>query len=220
MNFNKFRELYNYEIPNELLNQIEYRKYGVNDFILKIGDQIDGLYFLLEGKYYVSSLEITGKELLLRYSKRAAILGDIEFFENCTIQSNCIAVEECEFAYISRNTYDKYLKNDIKFKQLLLEELAYKLRTCTISSRVIALSPVSVRLAAYYCTLESMHSNSEYINSKTLDEIASLIGTTKRHLNRILKKWSEEDIISRDGDNVKILDWSMIDEYSNGVRFE
>ncbi len=220
MNLEKFKSLYNYEFPDEVLNQLQHRTYESNDFILKTGDEIDGLYFLIEGRYYVSSLEITGKELLLRYSKKPSILGDIETLDQCTIQSNCIAIEKCEFIYVPLNLYEKYLKNDIDFTQLLLKELSYKLKTCTISSRVIALSPVSVRLAAYYCTIESTHLNSEYITSNTLDEIASLIGTTKRHLNRILKHWSEEGSIHRNGDNIQILNWGVINKHSNGVRFE
>ena len=83
-----------------------------------------------------------------------------------------------------------------------------------------ALSPVSVRLAAYYCTVESTSTNSEYITSNNLDEVASLIGTTKRHLNRILKQWSEEGIIHRNGDQIQIVNWEQIEQYSNEVRFE
>ena len=220
LNLEKFRQLYTYTFPNEVLNQLQYKIYQTNEYILKTGDKIDGLYFLIEGKYYVSSLEITGKELLLRYSNKPAILGDIEILEQCPIQSNCIAVENCEFIYVPLTIYHSYLKNDAEFTQLLLKELAYKLKTCTISSRVNALSPVSVRLAAYYCTIASTKVNSEYINSNKLDEVASLIGTTKRHVNRILKRWNEEGTIYREGDYIQILNWEKIKFYSNDVRFE
>nr|WP_232337081.1 Crp/Fnr family transcriptional regulator [Lysinibacillus timonensis] len=220
MNLEKFSQLYTYTFPNDVLEQLQYRIYQTNEYILKTGDEIDGLYFLIEGKYYVSSIEITGKELLLRYSKKPAILGDIEIFEQCTIQSNCIAAEVCEFIFVPLVIYNHYLKNNVGFTQLLLKELAYKLKTCTISSRVNALSPVSVRLAAYYCTIASTKSNSEYIISNKLDEVASLIGTTKRHLNRILKGWNEEGTIHRDGDNIQILNWGQMEIYSNDVRFE
>ena len=220
MNLEKFNQLYTYAFPSQVMEELQQRTFQTNEYILKTGDEFDGLYFLIEGKYYVSSLEITGKELLLRYSKKPAILGDIEVIEQCTIQSNCIAAEVCEFIYIPLSTYKKYLENDAKFTQLLLKELAYKLKTCTISSRVNALSPVSVRLAAYYCTVDSTNLNSDYITSNKLGEVASLIGTTKRHLNRILKQWSEEGIILREGDQIQILNWEKIKRYSNDVRFE
>lgn len=99
-------------------------------------------------------------------------------------------------------------------------ELIEAMTKYNFSSRVNALSPVSVRLAAYYCTIESTNGNSEYITSNKLDEVASLIGTTKRHLNRILKQWSEEGSIHRAGDHIQILNWEKIRMYSNNVRFE
>ena len=220
LNLEKFYQLYTYTFPKEVLESLQYRTYQTNESILKTGDGIDGLYFLIEGKYYVSSLEITGKELLLRYSKKPAILGDIEILEQCPVQSNCIAAEKCEFIYVPLSTYQRCLQHDAAFTQLMLKELAYKLKTCTISSRVNALSPVSVRLAAYYCTVVSTQASSEYIASTKLDEVASLIGTTKRHLNRILKGWNDEGIIRRDGDQIQILNWEKIQFYSNDVRFE
>ncbi len=220
MYLKKFTELYAYAFPKEVISEIEIRTYNPKDMILATGDEIDGFYFLIEGKYYVSSLEITGKELLLRYSKVPAILGDIEIFEQCVVQSNCVAAQTCEFIFVPFHTYENYLQYDAQFTQLLLKELAYKLKTCTASSRVNALSPVSVRLAAYFCTVASGNPDSEYILSNKLDEVASLIGTTKRHLNRILKQWHDEGTINRQGESVLFLNWNAIRRYSEGVRFE
>jgi len=53
-----------------------------------------------------------------------------------------------------------------------------------------------------------------------LDEVASLIGTTKRHLNRVLKQWSDEGIVQRNNETIQIIDWSKIEEISEDVRFE
>lgn len=216
----KFDQLYTYTFSNDVIKELQLKTYQRNEYILKTGDEIDGLYFLIEGKYYVSSIEITGRELLLRYCKAPAILGDIEIIEECTIQSNCVAAENCKFLFIPVHIYKKCLQHDAYFTQLLLKELAYKLKTCTISSRVNALSSVATRLAAYYCTLESIETSSEYIETRTLGEVASLIGTTKRHLNRILKKWSEEEVIVRNGDTLQILNWEKLKQYSNDVRFK
>ena len=58
--------------------------------------------------------------------------------------------------------------------------------------------------------LASVETSSEYIETRTLDEVASLIGTTKRHLNRILKKWSEEEAIIRNEDTLQILNWEKM----------
>lgn len=220
MNQSLFKSIYNYTFTQELTPSLIVCPFQPNEYILKAGDQIDGLYFLLSGRYMVSSLEVTGKELLLRYCQQPSIMGDIEIFTDCLIVSNCIAVEPCEVLIIPLDVYETHLKFDSKFNQLLLKELAYKLLTCTISSRVNALSPVNVRLAAYLCTVESPTHVNQYIKTNSLDDVASLIGTTKRHINRILKDWSEQGIISREDNSIEILDWAKMKKISENVRFE
>jgi len=220
MHFETFTGIYAYTFQDQFKKNIEFRSYEPNESILSVGEDIDGLYFLLEGKYYVSSPEITGKELLLRYCQKPAIMGDIEIFQDCSVQSNCVAAEKCLLLFIPYTLYEQELKYDSGFTQMLLQELACKLRTCTISSRVNALSSVSLRLAAYLCTIESPSRLKEYIMTNTLDEVASLIGTTKRHLNRVLKQWSDEGIVQRNNETIQIIDWSKIEEISEDVRFE
>ncbi|HDX9530228.1 TPA: Crp/Fnr family transcriptional regulator [Bacillus thuringiensis] len=220
MNQNLFQSIYHYTFTKDLILFLSVSTFQPNEFILKAGDKIDGIYFLLSGRYMVSNLEVTGKELLLRYCQQPAIMGDIEIFAECLVESNCIAVELCEVLFVPLEVYETHLKFDSKFNQLLLKELAYKLRTCTISSRVNALSPVSVRLAAYLCTVESPSYLNQYIKTNSLDDVASLIGTTKRHLNRILKDWTEKGIIKREENEIQILNGDKIKEISENVRFE
>lgn len=218
--FKSFTQIYSYTFIDELKKDVELRSYATNENILNVGDEITGFYFLLEGKYFVSTPEVTGRELLLRYCQKPAIMGDIEFFQDCSVQSNCIASEACLFLFVPYALYEQHLKFDSEFTQILLQELAYKLQTCTISSRVNALSSVSLRLAAYLCTVESSSRFKDYIMTNTLDEVASLIGTTKRHLNRILKQWSDEGIVQRNDEKIQIIKWSKIEEISEDVRFE
>ncbi|WP_010094750.1 Crp/Fnr family transcriptional regulator [Ornithinibacillus scapharcae] len=220
MNQNQFQSIYHYTFTNDLISSLSIKNFQPHEFIIKAGDKIEGIYFLLSGRYMVSSLEVTGKELLLRFCQQPSIMGDVEIFADCLIESNCIAVEPCEILFVPLEVYETHLKYDSEFNQLLLKELAYKLRTCTISSRVNALSPVNVRLAAYLCTIHSPSQLNKYIKTNSLDDVASLIGTTKRHLNRILKDWTESGIIERVEEEIHILNWDSIKEISENVRFE
>ena len=56
--------------------------------------------------------------------------------------------------------------------------------------------------------------------TNTLDEVATLIGTTKRHLNRIVKQWIDDGIARRNEEQIEILDWKRVKEISENVRFE
>ncbi|MEC1177480.1 Crp/Fnr family transcriptional regulator [Metasolibacillus meyeri] len=208
-----------YTYFSENLQQAEIRTFEKEEPILLAGEEIDGLYFLLEGSYNVLSPEINGKELLLRKCTPPAILGDIELFQHCLIQSNCIAKERCTFLFITQQAYEQTFKFDADFTQLLLEELTFKLKTCTTLSRVNALSAVAVKFAAYLCTIESSDIANDYLKVQNLQEIAALIGTTSRHMNRVLQKWAEQQIIERHDDTIHITDWQAIQAISEDIRF-
>ncbi|MGQ3479658.1 Crp/Fnr family transcriptional regulator [Paenibacillus sp. TY11] len=220
MNIQKACEHFQIPIPLSILSLCKWLTISPQATILQAGDEIAGLYLLVEGRYYVTTKEVTGKELLLRYCHPLSILGDIEILQNCDIQSDCIAATECSFIFIPLSVYEMHLQHDGAFSRLLLKELAYKLQTCTISSRVNALASVEARFAAYLCTIYSNAFTKEYLLTSNLNEVASLIGTTKRHLNRIIKKWEEQQILSRVNDALQIINWGKLYTLSENIRYE
>lgn len=216
---NLFEQNYGFEFQDISLDKFQIRRYEENEPILNVGEEIDGFYFLIDGSYYVNSPESNGKELLLRRCTAPSILGDIEIFQQCSIQSNCLAIERCTFLFIPIQLYEQTLKFDANFTALLLKELSYKLKTCTTLSRVNALSAVNVKLAGYLCTIHSAENEEEYLKVQNMKDVADLIGTTSRHINRILKKWADEHIIIRSGDSIKIIDFERLATISENIRY-
>ncbi|MDR0270840.1 Crp/Fnr family transcriptional regulator [Paenibacillus sp.] len=216
----QFETIYHYPFTSDNLKEIHIQSYNADETILTVGDHIAGLYFLISGSYYVTSPESNGKELLLRRSTAPSILGDIEIFQQCTVQSNCRAIETCYFLFVPLSFYEKTLKFDAAFTELLLKELSFKLKTCTTLSRVNALASVSVKLAAYLCTIQSKSVNNDYLTVQNVQHVADLIGTTNRHVNRILKKWADDRIIERTDESIKILDIGKLTSLSENIRYK
>lgn len=215
----QFETIYQYKIPNHAQLDLPKLTFHENESILTVGEQIDGFYFLISGSYYVTSPESNGKELLLRRCFAPSILGDIEIFQQCPIQSNCLAIEPCTFLFVPLQQYEKTLKFDAGFTTILLKELSFKLKTCTTLSRVNALSSVHVKLAAYLCTIQSNNRQDEYLIVQNIQDVAYLIGTTNRHVNRILKKWEDAQIIQRVDHSIKILNIKKLEELADNIRY-
>lgn len=212
----------NYELQI-LLPHVEFiqlKKYDAGDNILTEGYQIDGLYLLVNGKCRVATTEITGKSLLLRFCSPFSILGDIECFQKVPIQSEVHAEEPCTFLFIPIDYYKHTLSLEPKFLQLLLKELAYKLQTCTTASRVNLLASAETRFASYLCTIKLDNTFAKQLATNNLEEIASLIGTTPRHLNRIIQKFQEKGILQKTRHQLIITDWSSVEKLSEGIRYE
>lgn len=216
---NYYLNQYQLTFPNDVLSKFYLKTFNPLEPILISGNEMNGFYLLVEGKYAVTTLEVTGKQLLLRFCSPLSILGDIEWFQKVSIQSDVIAESFCVFVVIPFEVYVSDLLQHIEFNQMLLKDLSYKLKTCTIASRVNTLASVETRFAAYLCTVRSETSYGKQIFTTKLHEMASLIGTTSRHLNRVVKKWSEAEIISRSDDGILINDWVEIERLSENIRY-
>ena len=195
--------------------------YDPGELVLKEGEQMDALQFLVEGRVKISSSAQTGKVLLLRFCEPFAIIGDIELIQKVVVQSQVEAVQNTlciavPFKYI----YDHAI-HEPKFLMYLLTHVTYKLQTCTTASRVNLLASVENRFASYLLT--TIHDENEFgkeIRTTNTQEIADLIGTTSRHLNRVILKLSEQGVIGRERDTIYILDKKALEQLSNGIRYE
>ncbi|SMF86161.1 cAMP-binding domain of CRP or a regulatory subunit of cAMP-dependent protein kinases [Paenibacillus uliginis N3/975] len=203
------------EIPFEL------RYYEPGELVLKEGEQMDTLLLLVEGRVKITSSVQTGKVLLLRFCEPFAVIGDIELIQKIAVQSQVEAVHRTLCIAVSFKYIYEHAIHEPKFLMSLLTHVTYKLQTCTTASRVNLLASVENRFASYLLT--TIHEEYEFgkeIRTTNTQEIADLIGTTPRHLNRVILKLSEQGVIGRERDTIYILDKKVLQELSNGIRYE
>ncbi|SDS85163.1 cAMP-binding domain of CRP or a regulatory subunit of cAMP-dependent protein kinases [Paenibacillaceae bacterium GAS479] len=199
---------------------IQLRTYERNELVLIEGDELDGIYFQVEGRTKISSSVGTGKSLLLRYCHPLSIMGDVELFQKVVVQSQVEAAEKTVFLFIDIRTVEAKLLKDYKFLNELLRHLSYKLQTCTTASRINLLASVEERYASYLLTTRLQNEFGKEIQTTKIPEIASLIGTTPRHLNRVIQKLSDVNILNKDNKSITIIDWQRLEKLSHGIRYE
>ncbi|MCR8842396.1 Crp/Fnr family transcriptional regulator [Paenibacillus sp. SC116] len=199
---------------------LQLRIYKPNELILREGEELDGIYFQVAGKTKVSSSVETGKALLLRFCHPLSVFGDIELIQNVVIQSQVEAVQPTAFLYVNKKTVETELMKDYHFLNELLKHLSYKLQTCTTASRINLLASVEERFASYLLTTHLKNEFGKEMLTPHISEIASLIGTTPRHLNRVIVKLNEMDILRKEKKKLYVLDWERLDELSNGLRYD
>jgi len=207
-----------FSAPDEVGFQL--RAYESGESVLREGNELDGLYFQVEGRTKVSSSVGTGKALLLRFCHPLSIFGDIEFLRKATVQSEVEAVQPSSFLFVDNRTADSVLMRDPLFMKELLQHLAYKLQTCTTASRINLLASVEERLAGYLLTTRSGNEFGKELDTQSAHEMASLIGTTPRHLNRVVTKLSGSGVLRKARNRIAVLDWERLDTLSNGLRYE
>ncbi|PEB41720.1 Crp/Fnr family transcriptional regulator [Bacillus pseudomycoides] len=204
-----------------LHHPFQIQRYDVKEIVLHEGEAIDGLYIQISGRTKITTSVITGKALLLRFCSAVSIMGDIELIQNVNIQSHVSAEEKTDFIFINKHYVNNVLLHDIAFSQELLHHVTYKLQTCTTASRINLLASVETRFASYLCTIRNTSKLfGREIRTTDHHEIASLIGTTTRHLNRIIEKLSITNVIRKENKQIIVKDWESIERISNGLRYE
>lgn len=199
------------------------QQYEQDEIILLEGIELESLLFLVEGKVKITSSVETGKLLLLRFVQPFSIIGDIELIRNVPVQSQVKAVNECLLIGLHFDYIKQHEMNNPQFLHTLLEHVSYKLQTCTTASRVNLLASVENKFASYLMSTISPDPDNIFgmeLKTSNIKEVADLLGTTYRHLNRVIHSLSEKKIIERDKNSIRILNWSCLEEISNGIRYK
>ncbi|MEI2358751.1 Crp/Fnr family transcriptional regulator, partial [Mesobacillus zeae] len=199
------------------------QQYGQDEIVLLEGTELESLLFLVEGKMKITSSVETGKSLLLRFVQPFSIIGDIELIRNVPVQSQVKAVNDCLLIGLHFDYIKQHEMNNPKFLHTLLEHVSYKLQTCTTASRVNLLASVENKFASYLMSTIAPEPDNIFgieLKASNIKEIADLLGTTYRHLNRVIHSLSEKRIIERNKNSIRILNWSDLEEMSNGIRYK
>jgi CRP-like cAMP-binding protein len=195
--------------------------YEAGEVILHEGSEMNYLYYLVEGRVKATSSLENGKSLLLRFNYPLSIIGDLELVRHIPVQSQITAVTEClcialPFDYI----YKHEMKNNV-FLHDLLNHLSFKLQTSTTASRVNLLLSVENRLASYLLSISTKGNQfGTELQTGNIGEIADLLGTTHRHLNRVIQDLTQKGIIEKTRTHFIIHNYEKLEEISRGIRYE
>lgn len=199
-------KIFDKKIISKYLNNKSYRNYFSSEFdkyvylvkfkqnerIINQGDEATTLYFLLEGKCRVYTINKEGKVLVINTIIAPALIGEIEligeddpFFVETIEKSTLLALpyEDCR---------DKLLK-DNRFLYHLLESLIEKEREQTLKLTQVSSFPLENRLAKF---LNENAYNNRITLKKTI--IAESLGVSYRHLEKVMNDFVLEGILKKE----------------------
>lgn len=206
----------------KILGYMELFKFDKGELICTKDSEIDYMYFLVEGKIKVSTLHDNGKSILLRFNKPLSIFGDIEFLTDYKVQCNAEAQSQALLIGINMDTLRTYAYEDIKFLQFIIKNLSEKLYVISNSTSINLSYNLENRLASYIISViddENNLTNREADFSKPT-EIASLLGTSYRHLNRVIQELVSKGIIEKNKKIITVKNFEKLRELSDGNIYE
>lgn len=214
----RFNEVFDVKkVPFKIMDLYE------GEVLMNEGEKLKELYYLVAGRVKVTSSAHSGKFLLLRFNHPLTTLGDLELVRDVAVQSKVTAVIDCVIMSIPFDYLKQHEMNNSIFLQQLLKHISYKLQTSTTASRVNLLESVESRFASFLLSTVSSEQDNDFgqeLQTMKISEIADLLGTSHRHLNRVVKKLVEQRVIRREKSHLIILEEHKLEEISQGIRFE
>lgn len=161
------------------------------------------LYFLVKGAVQVLFNHANGKQSVVGSMQPLALIGDLDLFHEPNLQLSIITKNDCDFLYIPKAQALKYGMDDPPFLRLIIRNLANKLTDSTFILKFNVL-PLIGQVAAYILSMIDQNHKAVHIGSKA--DLADLLGTTPRHLNRVLNMLVDEKMIAVETNQILVLD--------------
>ncbi|MGE8205544.1 Crp/Fnr family transcriptional regulator [Heyndrickxia sp. NPDC080065] len=208
---------------DEVKKNLSLYQFHSGEILCSKGDTIERMFFIVKGKVKIFTTSIEGKTLIVRFKTPLSIIGDVEYVKRTNIFNTVEAVTEGVAIGVRFEDLRKMETNQIELLQFLLEIVTQKFYTESHATSLNMLYSVEVRLASYLLSLSSDGEGSMFhkeMRTSTITEIADLIGTSYRHLNRVIQKLCMEEIIQRKKGTLYIKDLPRLRERAAGNIYE
>lgn len=201
------RYLAEYHIADNFTNFDAYQphfqlvRFHANDLIYLRQESISQVYFFISGKLKVCANLSNGQSLLLCFYNSFEFLGDLELFEMANPSNSIQAITDSLCIALNVMEIKQKLFTDVKFLNFISKSLARKLTKSAANSAINVLYPLEKKLASYIFVVgkrkQAADEKSLIIFDENLKLTSELLGTSYRHLHRVLHQFLNDRILSR-----------------------
>jgi CRP-like cAMP-binding protein len=184
----------------EIIPYLSLFEFEKGELICSQDEAVEYLYILVKGKVKIFTTSEEGKTLILSFKTPLEVIGDIEYVQEIDTINTVEAVSSVVVIGVRQSVLRRSLKDHAPFLQFLLKIITRKFHIKSQFMRHNIMYPVETRLASYLVSV-AYDENEALVNGKVstsnLTDIANLIGTSYRHLNRVIKDFSVNGLVER-----------------------
>ncbi|WP_128893926.1 Crp/Fnr family transcriptional regulator [Longirhabdus pacifica] len=196
-------------LNDSILPHLSLCLFEPGEYICSEGDELTYLHVLVQGKVKVHTTSPEGKTLILSFISKLEVFGDVEYIQRLKIMNTVESVSPTYMLRVHHKKLQQYTQEDVKFLQFMLDIITKKFHLKSTTMRFNLLYPVEVRLASYLLSITYDENDAllhTQLSSSRLTDIANLIGTSYRHVNRVIQKFCEQGLTERSKNKVEIKD--------------
>lgn len=208
---------------HDMKSHMKLLKFDKHEYLSREDEELEYLYFFVQGKAKVFKTLPNGRNLLLAFYNpinTICVIGDIEIVKNQKATGTIQALSTCYCLAIPMKMAKVELIKDNKFLKFTCENLAEKLAAVSMNSSINLLYPLENRLSSYINESLNYEENEEnlYIDlDEKLINIADLLGSSYRHLLRTFNILCKKGVLEKEDGKYKVINKTLLKELAGDL---
>jgi CRP-like cAMP-binding protein len=185
--------------------------YTKGEIIFREGALPSGIFYIVEGKVKKYKLDQEGREQIIYVANSGELIGYHALLAEDRYPDSAAALEKSRVAFIPKEDFLQVLEKSETLSRRLLKTLSHEFAVLVNSLSLFSQKTVRERLAIQLIVLTEKykqnfsHGMPVEINMSR-DDLASIVGTVRENVVRVLSEFKEKNIISAKGRKIIVHD--------------
>lgn len=185
--------------------------YKKGEIIFREGAYPSGIFYLVDGKVKKYKLDKDAKEQIIYVANKGELLGYHAILSEDRYPDCAAALEESRIAFIPKEDFLNTLNQSKVLSRRLLKTLSHEFAVLANSLSMFAQKSVRERLALQLVVMRekyktNFHPGMPVEINMSRDDLASLVGTVRENVVRVLSEFKEAGILETKGRKIIVLD--------------
>ena len=181
------------------------RRFARSEAVFREGDPAQSLHLLAEGTVAVRVATPLGDVATLDVLAPGDVFGEQALIAEPSVRSaTVVTLEPVQTLALAREAFERLLADHPSVLRLLVGALAARLRTTSRNLVDALYMPVEVRVFRHLARLHGIYNRGSI--PLTQDDLASMAGTTRQSLNKVLRRAQEDGLVTLTRGHIAVID--------------
>ena len=200
-------------------HQIEH-VYKKGEIIFREGSYPTGIYYLVNGKAKKYKIDSAGKEQIIYVANTGELIGYHAILSEDRYPDSAATLEESTISFIPKESFLNALEQSDTLSKRLLKTISHEFAVLVNSLTLFAQRSVRERLALQLVVMREKYKNNFQPGmpveiNMSRDDLASLVGTVRENVVRILTEFKQEGILQTKGRKIIVTNVNKLVEIAN-----
>jgi CRP-like cAMP-binding protein len=198
-------------------SELVYKK---GEIIFREGRHPSGIYYINEGKVKKYKVDAEGREQIIYVANSGELLGYHAILSSDNYFDSAAVLEESTITFIPKEDFLITLNQSDVLNRRLLKTLSHEFAVLANSLALFAQRSVRERLALQLIVMREKYkvnfeSGMPVEINMSRDDLASLVGTARENVVRMLSEFKAEGLVGTSGRKIIVLDVKKLIQIAN-----